>query len=56
MAEMNSDLDSKALEERRAFLRKAGRAAITAPAVTLLLSAASKPAAADSAYGPVIPG
>ena len=51
-----SDLDRKALEERRAFLRTAGRAAITAPAVTLLLAASTKPAAAAPAYGPILPG
>jgi hypothetical protein len=56
MASSNSDLDNKALEARRKFLRTAGQAAITAPAVTLLLAAASKPAAAQSAYGSRPPG
>ena len=56
MDSSTSDLDRKALEERRAFLRTAGRAAITAPAVTLLLAASTKPAAAAPAYGPILPG
>jgi hypothetical protein len=51
MSASDSDLDRQALEARRAFLRTAGRAAITAPAVTLLLAATAKPAAA--AYGPI---
>jgi len=32
---------------RRAFLREAGKAAVTAPAVALLLAASAKPAAAQ---------
>ncbi len=32
---------------RRAFLRQAGKAAVTAPAVALLLAASAKPAAAQ---------
>jgi len=39
--------------ERREFLKNAGRAAVAAPAVALLLSAVSKQAAADSGNGNV---
>lgn len=38
-------------EERRAFMKKAGTAAVAAPAAALLLSAKAKPASADPAYG-----
>ena len=37
--------------ERRKFIKKAGKAALTAPAVALLLSAESKPAQAISVSG-----
>jgi hypothetical protein len=37
-------------EERRKFLKKAGKAALTAPAVALLLSAESKQAHAITAF------
>jgi len=39
------------LEARRKFLRSTGRAAIAAPAVALLLSAASTGAVAQTQYG-----
>jgi hypothetical protein len=45
-------LDDRRIEERREFLKKAGKAAITAPAVALLLNAASKPAYAQVPSGP----
>ena len=45
------------LEARRKFLRSTGRAAIAAPAVALLLSAASTGAVAQTQYGnnPTVP-
>ena len=46
---MSASVDAsreKALSERREFLRKTGKAALVAPAVALLLSAASKQAVA----------
>ena len=39
-------------EERRQFLKKAGKVAVTAPAVALLLSIAGKRADADTAPAP----
>lgn len=47
---MAEDLDREA-QERRDFLKKAGKLAVAAPAVGLLLSAAAKPAAASGRYG-----
>ena len=41
-----------ALEQRRAFLKCAGKAAVTAPAVALLLSMESKRAEADAVAVP----
>jgi aspartyl/asparaginyl beta-hydroxylase (cupin superfamily) len=38
-------------EERRAFLKKAGTAAVAAPAAALMLSASSLPAQAQSVSG-----
>jgi hypothetical protein len=38
--------------KRRAFLKKAATVAVTAPAVSLLLSAQSKPANAGGQYAP----
>lgn len=49
MSEMKK-LDEKAIAARRAFLKKAGKAAVVAPAVAMLLSADIKPAAATPAY------
>ena len=49
---MSASVDAsreKALSERREFLRKTGKAALVAPAVALLLSAASKQAVAVAA-------
>ena len=40
---------------RREFLKGAGKAAIAAPAVALILSASSKPAKADAIYLGVVP-
>ena len=37
--------------DRRDFLKKAGKAAVTVPAVALLLSANATPAAASGRYG-----
>ncbi|MBT5051284.1 MAG: hypothetical protein HOM58_22505 [Rhodospirillaceae bacterium] len=48
--------DEDVVEERREFLKSAGKVAITAPAVALLLSANVKPASAVSLYPPVING
>jgi len=45
-------LDEQKIAERREFLKKAGKVAITVPAVTLLLSAASKPAHAVPTSSP----
>ena len=42
-------------EARRAFVKTATKAAIVAPAVVLLLNAATKPAAAQSFYQPLTP-
>lgn len=44
-----SDAEQQA---RRKFLKQAGKIAVTAPAVTLLLSAASKPVSAMYTYDP----
>jgi len=41
-----------ALEQRRIFLKCAGKVAVTAPAVALLLSMESKRAEADATVGP----
>jgi hypothetical protein len=43
-------------EDRREFLKKAGQVAAAAPAVAVLLSAASKPASAQVQYTTVPPG
>lgn len=47
-------LDEQALAARRAFLKKAGKAAVVAPAVAMLLSAESKPASAEVIYTQII--
>jgi formiminotetrahydrofolate cyclodeaminase len=39
---MNEHSEEQKIAERREFLKKAGKVAITVPAVALLLSAASK--------------
>lgn len=39
--------DEKRIEERREFLKKAGKAAVAVPAAALLLSAAAKSAKAQ---------
>jgi hypothetical protein len=38
---------------RRAFIKTAAQVAVTAPAVTLLLNASTKPATAESLYHPI---
>lgn len=43
--------DEARVSDRRAFLKTAGKAAATAPAVALLLSAAATPASAHGRYG-----
>ncbi len=43
---IQTDEDERILSERRAFLKKAGKVALTAPAVTLLYSAGLTPTAA----------
>jgi hypothetical protein len=40
-----------AQQSRRAFVKTAAQVAVTAPAVAMLLSATTKPAAAQAAYG-----
>jgi hypothetical protein len=48
MTRKNDEKQSLSAKERRAVLKKLGRfAAVSAPAVTLLLSAQSKPASAQ---------
>jgi len=47
-------LDEQAVAARRAFLKKAGKAAVVAPAVAMLLSAESKPAGAQVLYTQII--
>lgn len=49
MSDINK-LDEQAIAARRAFLKKAGKAAVVAPAVAMLLSADIKPAAAVTSY------
>ena len=44
--------EEKAVRTRRDFLKTAGKVAVTAPAVALLLSMESKRASADTAVGP----
>jgi len=44
-------LDEQRIEERREFLKKAGKVAITVPAVALLLKASSMPARAQVPSG-----
>jgi hypothetical protein len=46
---IGSDANRQIQEERRKFLRRAGKAALTAPAAALLLSIAAKRANADVA-------
>jgi hypothetical protein len=48
---VTSSEEASQVSDRRAFLKTAGKAAATAPAVALLLSAAAKPASAHSRYG-----
>jgi hypothetical protein len=45
-------LDEQGIAARRDFLKKAGKAAVVAPAVAMLLSADMKPAAATPVYVP----
>jgi hypothetical protein len=49
-AEEQSEVDAEAAE-RRAFLKKVGKASAAAPAVALLMAAHMKPANAQAAYG-----
>ena len=44
-------LEEQALSERREFLKKAARAAVTVPAVALLLSTKARSARADTISG-----
>ena len=44
-------IEEAAIKERRKFLKKAGKAALTAPAVALLLSAENAPAQAQAVSG-----
>ena len=56
MRESESSQAPAPSEERRAMLKKLGRfAVITAPAVTTLLAAGTKPAKAVVSSGPVSP-
>ena len=48
-------IEEAAIKERRKFLKKAGKAALTAPAVALLLSVDSKPASAQIVSGQLPP-
>jgi hypothetical protein len=49
---LEKHLDKNAIEARRTFLKKAGKAAVVAPAIATLLSAADvKPAAAQTYNG-----
>jgi hypothetical protein len=48
----NSDVSKKT---RRAFVTTAAHMAVTAPVVAMLLSASTKPAAAQSLYQPAVP-
>jgi hypothetical protein len=43
----HTNLSKSEATARRAFLKTAGKAAVTAPAVALLLAASTKPAAAQ---------
>ena len=43
-----NDAEEEQVKERREFLKKAGKLAITAPAVTLLVSASLKPTEAQA--------
>jgi hypothetical protein len=45
-------LSETEVEARRTFLKRAGRATATAPAVALLLAASTKAASAQSPYSP----
>ena len=45
-------IDEQKIAERREFLKKAGKAAITVPAVALLLNATNVPAQANITSGP----
>jgi hypothetical protein len=44
--------EAKAVADRREFLKQAGKVAVTAPAVALLLNATTVPAKAVVLYGP----
>jgi len=47
MDEKRKKLEAQKIEERREFLKKAGKVAVTVPAVTLLLSATNKASVAQ---------
>jgi len=46
--------NESAIRERREFLKKAGKVALTAPAAALLLSAANMPAQASTTSGDLV--
>ena len=54
---MSNSVDKKSIKEvsRRNFLKTAGKAAIVAPATTVILSAALKPQIAQAQSGTVDP-
>lgn len=52
MTEERSDLANAESEARREFLARIGKAAVTAPAVALLVAASAEPAAAQYAQRP----
>ena len=53
---MSENLDEQKIADRREFLKKAGKAAVLAPAVALLLKATSMPAHALATSGITTPG
>ena len=53
--ESEDEITQAGIEARRAFVKTAAKAAIAAPAVTLLLNAATKRAEAQSLYQPPNP-
>jgi hypothetical protein len=53
---IQTDEDQKNLSDRRDFLKKAGKVAATAPAVTLLFSASLKPTEAEAKMYTYDPG
>lgn len=48
--DMKVDRAERQIQARRAFLKGAGKAAVSAPAVMLILSASTKQASADAIY------